>query len=401
MSELTIAHIDRPRDLSKLFEVFEELNPEFRMGYVEIKREVTLRPDFDGVRYMWIIQGKGEVYLPKGYRTKEGDGERLPDFYVPDKLPSDVKEAMRVLKSKLHLISEEVPYGDTIRNCVRSILDRWMGEVFIGDISGEVAQLTPLERGGWCHTTWSEDEEVNESIELIINEFDKIGWSTKLKSSYEPIGVGDQIIIKPDRTVKVRGKLKCIWIEDLKAIEPQTSIVRRIKYLKDLTGGCNIAFDPFRRLPLTWYVKGITKENPDGYNRVNSHVVNMAEEFSRTHYHPSKAIGGGKPQHELYLVLDPSEFNLRTYGRKSYAYFYPDIDDLSNYLRVDLRPGHVVYIPPGTGHRGANILANVITLPGFKPKNEWYIDKKIKRLYKGKVPYNQYMIEVKSRYDIL
>ena len=56
---------------------------------------------------------------------------------------------------------------------------------------------------------------------------------------------------------------------------------------------------------------------------------------------------------------------------------------------------------PGTGHRGANLLANVITLPGFKPRNEWYIDKKIKRLYKGKVPYNQYMIEVKSRYDIL
>ena len=399
--EPVVAHVSDPEGLRRLFEKFEEGNPGFSMGLLDTKGEVELRAELGGVRYLWVIEGRGEVYLPEGYRTKEGDGEPLPDFYAPDKLPEDVREALEVLRSKLHLVSEEVPYGDTIRNCVKSILDRWRGDVFVGDISGEVAQLTPLDRGGWCHTSWSDDEEVNEAIELIIERFDEVGWSTKLKGSYEALGVGDQVVVRPNERVKVRGRLRFVWIEDLEAVEPHTSTVRRVRHLKDLTGGCNIAFDPFRRLPLTWYVKGITRENPDGLNRVNSHVVNMAEEFSRTHYHPPKAIGGGKAQHELYLVLDPSAYGLRTYGRRCHAYFFPDLGDLSKYSVVDLRPGDVVYIPPGTGHRGANVLANVITLPGFKPQNEWYIDKRIKRLHGGRVPYNEFMIGVKSRYDVV
>jgi len=395
-----VAHIDNLSELKKLFEEFEELNPEFKMGFSKFKGECNISAEYNGVKYLWIIRGRGEIYLPKGYRTKEGDGDPLPKYYVPDKLSENLKNILETLKEKLYLFSDEVPYGDSIRNCVKSILDRWKDGFFIGDITGEIAQLTPLEEGGWCHTFWSNDDEANECIRYLIKSFDEIGWSTKIKDSYEPIGVGDQIVVNQDENVKVKGNIECIWIEDLKAVNPHTSITRRVRYLKDLAGGCNISFDPFRRLPLTWYVKGITKDNPDGYNRVNSHIVNMAEEFSRTHFHPPKAIGGGKPQHELYLVLDPAEYNLKTYGRVSYAYFYPDLEDLSKYVKVYLKPGSIVYIPPGVCHRGMNVLANVVTLPGFKPQNEWYIDKKIKRLFNGKIPYNDFMISVISRYDV-
>ncbi|RLE89373.1 MAG: hypothetical protein DRJ49_03250 [Thermoprotei archaeon] len=400
--EVIISNINRT-DMDRLIEYFEKYNPNFKMGIgvIRTKEGVEFKTEYGGVRYIWIMEGSGEAYIPEGYRTQEGDGEKLPNFYEPEELDRDIMRALEVLEKNLNLISEEVPYGDTIRNCVKSILDRYDNGIFRGDITGEIAQLTPIERGGWCHTTWSEDKQVNEAIELLIERFDQIGWSTKVEGSYEPLKVGDQVVLRSNEKLLVRGNMKYIWIEDLKGIPPRTSTLRRVRYLKDLTGGCNIAFDPFRRLALTWNIKGISKENPDGYNRVNNHIVNMAEEFSRTHFHPSEAIGGGKAQHELYLVLDPSEFGLRTYGRKSYAYFFPDLDDLSKYVKLDLRPGDVVYIPPGTGHRAINVLAAVITLPGFKPRNEWYIDKKIKRLYGGKIPYNEFLISVTSRYDVL
>jgi len=404
MPEVTVSHIDSPECMEELSYIFEKNNPGFRIGVGVVNTEegIELKTEYGGVRYIWIMRGRGEAYIPDGYRTQEGDGKKLPDFYEADELDRDVANALNILKKRLNLISEEVPYGDTIRNCVRSILERYSeNNVFQGDITGEIAQLTPLGRGGWCHTTWSEDKDVNDAIELLIERFDTIGWSTKIRASYESLGPGDQIVIKPYEKILVRGHMKYVWIEDLEGIPPRTSTFRRVEYLKDLTGGCNIAFDPFRRLALTWNVKGISKNNPDGYNRVNNHVVNMAEEFSRTHFHPSEAIGGGKAQHELYLVLEPSDLNLRTYGRKSFAYFFPDLNDLSKYTKIDLKPGNIVYIPPGTGHRAANVLAAVITLPGFKPRNEWYIDKRIKRLHGGRVPYNEFMISVSSRYDVL
>jgi hypothetical protein len=123
-------------------------------------------------------------------------------------------------------------------------------------------------------------------------------------------------------------------------------------------------------------------------NVVNSHVVNIAMETSRTQYHPVDPVGGGMPQSEMYLVLDPRSHGLKTYGRTPSLVTFPDIEDLSRYQETPLTPGSTVYIRPGTGHRGLNAFVNVITLPGFKPRNEIYLDQRIKDDTGGTAPYN-------------
>jgi hypothetical protein len=398
MPETILSNAADRESLEALFDEFERRNPGFRMGLSSLQGESTeLCPEHEGVRYLWILNGEAKIFLPRGYRTQE---ERLHEAYVTDELSEDISLALGVLREGLDRISEEVPYGGSIRDHVRRILERYQDGAFRGDISGEIAQITPISRGGWCHAQWSESEPIRRAIDLLIDKFTEIGWSTKREDSYEFIGMGDQVAIRPHESVIVRGGIRYLWIEDLEKVDPHTSTTRRVHHLKDLAGGCNIAFDPFRRLLLTWCVKGIDTHNPDGINRVNSHIVNMAEELSRTHFHPVAAVGGGKPQHELYMVLDPTGYGLSTYGRRSYAYFFPNIENLSEYERVDLHPGDIVYIPPGTAHRGVNVLANVLMLPGFKPGNEWYIDRKIKNVTDGNAPYNEQALSISSRYDI-
>ena len=124
-------------------------------------------------------------------------------------------------------------------------------------------------------------------------------------------------------------------------------------------------------------------------NVVNSHVVNIATETSRTHYHPVEPVGGGKPQSEMYLVLDPGAYGLKTYGRTASLITFPDVEDQSRYEQTPLTPGSTVYIQPGTGHRGLDTFVNVITLPGFKPRNEIYLDQRIRDSAGGKSPYNE------------
>jgi uncharacterized RmlC-like cupin family protein len=68
---------------------------------------------------------------------------------------------------------------------------------------------------------------------------------------------------------------------------------------------------------------------------------------------------------------------------------FPDLRDLRRYEQHSLTPGTFVYIPPGTGHRGLDVFVNVLTIPGFKPHNEYYLDREICDVSKGQSPYNE------------
>ncbi|MFP4173209.1 MAG: hypothetical protein ACLFV4_09890, partial [Candidatus Hydrogenedentota bacterium] len=57
--------------------------------------------------------------------------------------------------------------------------------------------------------------------------------------------------------------------------------------------------------------------------------------------------------------------------------------------RHALKRGDLVYIPPGVGHRGLDVFVNVLTIPGFKPHNEIYIDQDILDRTGGEAPYNE------------
>jgi hypothetical protein len=161
-----------------------------------------------------------------------------------------------------------------------------------------------------------------------------------------------------------------------------------LDYLIDTAGGCSFDFDPFRRLPLTWYLDH-PGQRGDGVNFVNSHVVHIPQELSSTHFHLPRPAIGGLPQTEMYLVLDPASRALATHGRVASILVFPDLPDVRRYEQLALASGDLVYIPPGVGHRGLDVFVNVLTVPGFKPHNEFYIDQDIRDRTGGRVPYNE------------
>ena len=54
------------------------------------------------------------------------------------------------------------------------------------------------------------------------------------------------------------------------------------------------------------------------------------------------------------------------------------------------------HIPPGTGHRGLDVLVNVLTIPGFKPHSEYYLDRDIRDTTGGTAPYNENLLDAKN-----
>lgn len=383
MPDIVFGHIDDEESLKPVFEEFEEMNPGFKIGAGTFDADDgVLTSGYGGVRHTWVCDGEGEVFLPAGYRTKEGDGEKLPEFYVTDEVDRDVLEILQFL-------SEHSSVHEKIKNPLLAILERLSGKHLAGDIAGDIWLIV---ESGLPIEGWSENSDVRKALSFLSEQYARVGWSSKEVDSFEPIRPGDQITITGDEEVRVKGAFRYWWIENTEAILTHTSTARRLRYLKDTAGGCNFAFDAFRRLPLTWYVNTGDEENPDGINTINSHVVNIAAETSQTHYHPAIPVGGGKPQSELYFVLDPAVYSLSTYGRKSYMNAFPDVGDVSKYVTAPLSAGSVVYIPPGTGHRGVDVFVNVVTLPGFKPLNEVYIDQKIKDDFAGKSPYNENIV---------
>ncbi len=384
MGNIVVGHIDDPASLEPVYETFEAMIPCFKMGTgVFNADEDVLTSGYGGVRHIWIHEGQGSVELTAGYRTKEGDGEKLPEIYTTDDVDSDILDALRLLSANMNGVHSKIQYP------VANIVERLSDKTLAGDLAGDIWLIV---ESGLDDEYWSEKQDVREALLFLSEEYFRVGWSTKNVSSFEPIQSGDQITLTGDEEVRAKGCFRYWWIESLDGVLTHISTARRLRYLRDTAGGCNFAFDAFRRLPLTWYVNTETEDNPDGINTVNSHIVNIAAETSQTHYHPEISIGGGKPQSEMYFVLDPAAYSLNTYGRKSYLHAFPDIDDLSTYEEVSLKPGSVVYIPPGTGHRGVDIFVNVITLPGFKPGNEIYLDQKIKDTTSGKSPYNENVV---------
>jgi hypothetical protein len=329
----------------------------------------------------------GEVFLPKGHRTKEGDGEWLPQEYQPEPADPSFLEALDLLAGHSGEFS-----GDA-GGPIHSILSRRRNGGFVGDFANDLWKLEQAPR------PWSNNEKAVESIHRLFSLYREQGFSVKTAGSFEPVQDGDQLIVAGCQELKVRGRFSCLTLENTERPSSHIPSVMRLRYLKDSSGGCNFDFDPFRRLPLTWYLN-LPGETGDGLNFANSHVVNIAKETSPAHFHPPKPIGVGTPQHEVYLVLDPKTYSLNTYGRKASMIAFPHLPDLNRFEEKPLQPGSLVSIPPGTGHRGLDVFVNVITLPGFKPHNEYYLDGEILEKTDGSVPCNRDLAGLRNYEDI-
>jgi len=375
MPEIIKANIADSGPLDRLQTAFATWNPGCRLEGQELDGEWTLTSA--GVTYSWIEDGAGQVWLEEGYRTQEGDGAPLPRSYVPDAVDPATARALTILGRARRLVSPAA------RPAVDGVLSRFDGHRFAGDPMGDFWRLREA-----CHNSeqWAVGE-AREALLLVLAQAGTLGWATRQRSGWEALAVGDQLVATRDRPVRGRGQVRLWSIDDTRVTATHCSATRRLAYLRDTAGGCAPGFAAFRRLPLTWYTEPDAPVG-DGRNRLNSHVVNIAAEQSRTHYHPATATGGGQPQCELYLVLDPSRLGLSTAGRQALLHSFPEIGNWSRYQATPLQPGDVVLIPPGTGHRGLDVFANVVTLPGFKPGNEVYVDDAIALATGNTAPHN-------------
>lgn len=387
MGNIQVARLDDERQFARMRELFEHEHPCLRLVLVQVDGEGELRAEHGGMRVFWVYRGEGEVFLPQGYRTQEGDGGPLPEAYVPDPLDPGLADTLQQLKDGLPslTLAAAVP--------AQAILGRLRGNAFVGDYAGDLWKLAQMPR------PWSSDPQVEAALDGLFRVYRAHGYSTKQIGSFERLMQGDQLIACQGDQLRVRGRFQCLAMEHTGRKTSHVSAVRRLRYLLDTAGGCNPDFDPFRRLPLTWYMN-YPGESGDGLNFVNSHVVNIPKETSPTHFHPSRPPGGGSPQSEMYLVLDPRAYQLNTSGRRASLVVFPDLRDLGRHEEHPLEPGLFLYIPPGTGHRGLDVFVNVLTIPGFKPNNEYYIDGDIRDQAEGISPYNASLLDAKN-YDCI
>ena len=61
-------------------------NPGLKLDLVAVNGGATLGAGHGGMRVIWIYGGECEVFVPRGCRTQEGDGQPLPDSYAPGPL---------------------------------------------------------------------------------------------------------------------------------------------------------------------------------------------------------------------------------------------------------------------------------------------------------------------------
>lgn len=386
MPPIRTCRLDDARQFAALHEFFTHDNPGLALDRLTVDGPAALRSAHGGMRVCWIYGGAGEVFIPRGYRTQEGDGQRLPaDLYRPDPPDRSFQATLALVRARIDSVSAAA------QTAVNAILAREKNGFYSGDFAGELWKLDHAPQ------PWASDLAVDAALQSLFLCYREQGWSTKQVDSWEPLQAGDQLIVCADQTLPVRGRFTCLTMENTARRTSHVSAVRRLRCLADTAGGCNPDFDPFRRLPLTWFYN-YPGETADGLNWVNSHVVNIPQETSPAHFHPPRGIGaaGGIPQREMYLVLDPAAYRLNTWDRAASLLTFPDLRDLRRYEQTPLTPGLFIYIPPGTGHRGLDAFVNVLTIPGFKPHNEYYIDRDIRDQAGGAVPYNENLLGAKN-----
>ena len=210
----------------------------------------------------------------------------------------------------------------------------------------------------------------------------------------QELSPGDVIALGPDEEVSFFGKGN-FW-----AIKSQTtrplpfSGISRLSDLEDTSGGCNNSENAFRRLQIVW--ENTKDQNkPDGDNVVGCHVIWIAAESSRSHYHPVPSSKGGINQQEMYLVLDPKDFGLKSDCGTPGVWTYPEYGRWDEPHFTSLKPGDVFFIAAPAIHRAVDILTCVVALPGFKPDNDRYIDQDIYDQSNGLAPCNIFKVKQK------
>ena len=108
MPQVVIGHTDDLKSLEPIYDSFHDAHPELKIGYEEFEGEGEFTAQHEGIRFIWIEQGEGEVYLDVGYRTQEGDGEKLPDCYTSEKVDTENLPILQAIAENLDTLHPKV-----------------------------------------------------------------------------------------------------------------------------------------------------------------------------------------------------------------------------------------------------------------------------------------------------
>ena len=110
----------------------------------------------------------------------------------------------------------------------------------------------------------------------------------------------------------------------------------------------------------------------------------------------------GRSSRSISPSTRPNGGWVRRAGPGARLYTFPTIGAWSDYEVTDLTPGTIALIPAGTGHRGCDVFAHIVTVPGFKPGNELYLDRGDPRWHgRGAAPHNPALAAAESSAPLL
>jgi hypothetical protein len=193
----------------------------------------------------------------------------------------------------------------------------------------------------------------------------------KAAETSSDVTVGDIVLLRPGQAVTCDQPIDALVFDVPDPLPAETPTFVRPDWdpkITDQPGGCATETGAYRRILLTWQ----EKNGPYIYHALNAHRVRITDSF--THYHP---IEGGFD--EFYLVQMTQPKARLVTSTKTDRVIHPDsiaADDADDLLEShELAVGDLVYLPRGVIHRGlGGVLAQVITVPGFKPGAEIGVD---------------------------
>ena len=156
MGQVQLCRLDDAREFLPLREFFEHDNPGLKLDVVSVDGQAVLADGHGGMRVFWIYRGEGQVFLPRGYRTQEGDGKPLPRDYRADAIDPVFAATLGVIQQGLATLSP----GAIV--AARAIVGRRRGEAYAGDYAGELWKLDHVPR------PWSSDPQVEAALQSAL-----------------------------------------------------------------------------------------------------------------------------------------------------------------------------------------------------------------------------------------
>ena len=183
--------------------------------------------------------------------------------------------------------------------------------------------------------------------------------------------VGDIAVLRPGERLTVEPAIAALVFDVPDAPGENVPAAIRPDWDPDITdvpGGCATETGAYRRILLTW----LKDNGPYTFHGLNAHRVRITDSF--THYHP---LDTGFDEFYLVQMSNDADKLLTSYHAEDIESPESMTPELAGQLFDvhDVRAGDLIYLPRGVIHRGlGGVLAQVITVPGFRPGAEIGVD---------------------------